>query len=259
MGEAVVAGMLAAKTAAPGDITVADPSAERRDALSSSFGVSVVADAREALAGAATLVLAVKPQIVGDVVADVASSLDVTPPSVVSIAAGVSCGRLEAMFPPGTSVVRVMPNTPAMVGEGMSGVSSGAHATAEDEQAAVEMFSALGKVVVVDEALQDAVTGVSGSGPAYVAVFVEALAGAGVRNGLAPDVASTLALQTLRGTGELLARTGMTPGDLVDAVSSPGGTTFAARGVLEDGRFAEVLGEAVDAAVARSKELGARP
>ena len=256
MGEAIVAGLIAAKVVSSDEVSVAEPDQERREHLTSTFGIEVAADGAELLPAAGVVILAVKPQVIDDIVTRLAPALEARKPPVVSIAAGVSCSRLETLLPAGIPVVRVMPNTPAMIGEGMSAISAGTLATREHLDIALELFSALGKVAVVEEYLQDAVTAVSGSGPAYVAIFVDALAEAGARHGLDRETAYLLALQTLRGTGDLLARTGQAPQDLVDAVSSPGGTTVAARGVLESERFTEVIVDAVGAAVARSKELG---
>lgn len=256
MGEAIVAGLIAARVAQTSDISVADPDEARRAHLSASYGVEAVPDGSKIVGSAGVIILAVKPQSIDPIVASWSSSLTDPMPVVVSIAAGVPCGRLEALLPPGTPVVRVMPNTPATIGEGVSAVSAGAHARDDHVAVAVELFSALGKVFVVEEGLQDAVTAVSGSGPAYVAIFIEALARAGERHGLGADAAYVIALQTVRGTVDLLLCTGQGPRELIDAVSSPGGTTIAARTVLEAGRFADIVAEAVDAAVARSKELG---
>lgn len=254
MGEAIVAGLIAAGSAGVADVTVAEPDTARH-AVFAAHGVKCVADGHDAVADAATVLLAVKPQIIDAVVAHIAEDI-AEGALIVSIAAGVTCARLESLLPPGTAVVRVMPNTPAMVGEGMSVVSGGDEATAAQVEAVKAMFGALGKVVVLDERYQDAATAISGSGPAYVALFIDALALAGVSQGLPRDVSQTLAAQTLRGTVELLERTGKHPAELVDAVSSPGGTTIAALEALEAGGLRATVASAVAAAVKRSKELG---
>jgi pyrroline-5-carboxylate reductase len=176
---------------------------------------------------------------------------------VVSIAAGISIARLESLLPAGTPVVRVMPNTPAMVGAGMSVVSGGSEANAEQVDLVRALFDELGDAVVLDERFQDAAGAISGCGPAYVALFVDALSRAGVRHGLSRDVAQHLAVQTLAGTAKLIEVTGQHPEQLVDAVTSPGGTTIAALEVLEARGFRAALADAVTAAVARSRELGA--
>lgn len=256
MGEAILAGLLAAGTFTLPDVVVAEPDAARRAMLSAAHSVRCVSSGAEALPGAATVLLAVKPQVVDAVVTSLAGAIPAGA-LVVSIAAGVPCARIEALLPPGTAVVRVMPNTAALVGEGMAVVSGGAGATAEQVEAVRAMFGAVGKAVVLDERHQDAATAISGSGPAYVAIFVDALARAGVRQGLPRDVAQHLAVQTLRGTAELLERTGQHPEELADAVASPGGTTIAAIEQLESGGFRSSVGNAVAAAVKRAKELGA--
>lgn len=253
MGEAIVGGLLRAGVVDAGAVTIADPSKDRRETLSRELGVTLVADAADVLPSD-IVILAVKPQVIDEVVSDVASALSES--LVVSIAAGVSCARLESLMPPGTAVVRVMPNTPALVGEAMSVVSGGTEATAEQIEQVSTLFSALGSVIVLDERYQDVATAISGSGPAYFALVIDALARAGVRQGLARDVAQQLATQTMFGTAALLQGTGMHPEALIDGVASPGGTTIAAVEALEARALRSAFGEAVAAAVARAKELG---
>jgi pyrroline-5-carboxylate reductase len=254
MGEAIIGGLVAAEAYAPASITVAEPSASRRETLVAAHGVRAVVDGREALP-ADTVLLAVKPQVMDEVVRSLATAL--TPGTlVVSIAAGITCARLESLLPAGVAVVRVMPNTAALVRQGMAVVSGGEEATSEQVEAVREMFAAIGEAIVLDERYQDAATAISGCGPAYVAIFIDALARAGVRQGLTRDVSQTLAVQTLRGTVELLEATGQHPEQLVDGVASPGGSTIAAVEQLEAGGFRSAISAAVDAAVKRSKELG---
>ncbi len=255
MGSAIVGGLLAAGAHKPGDVTVADTDAARREALSAELGVRCVAYASEAVTGARTVLLAVKPQVIDDVVVGLSS--DLAPEVlVVSIAAGVMCARLESLLPAQTAVVRVMPNTPALVGQGMAVISGGAAATPEQVEAVREMFASLGEAVVLDESLQDAATAISGSGPAYFAEFARELAEAGAAQGLPRDIALTLALRTMAGTAALLIESGMTPEELVAAVSSPGGTTVAAMAVLRDEGLHAAVSDAVAAAVKRAGELG---
>jgi pyrroline-5-carboxylate reductase len=254
MGEAIIGGLVAAEAYAPGSITVAEPSAARRETLAAAHGVRTVADGREALP-ADTVLLAVKPQVMDPVIGSLAGAL--TPGTlVVSIAAGITCARLESLLPAGTAVVRVMPNAAALVRQGMAVVSGGEEATTEQVEAVREMFAAIGEAVVLEERHQDAATAISGCGPAYVAIFIDALARAGVRQGLTRDIAQALAVQTLRGTIELLEHTGQHPEQLVDGVASPGGSTIAAVEALEAGGFRSAISAAVEAAVRRSKELG---
>lgn len=254
MGEAIVGGLVAAEALPPGSITVVEPVAARREALAAAHGVNVASDAAVAVKAADTVLLAVKPQVIDDVVASLAGS--VKPGAVVvSIAAGVSSARLESRLPAGTAVVRVMPNTPALVGRGMSVVSGGSEADAEQIEAIRALFGAVGSAVVLPEGHQNAATAISGSGPAYVALFVDALARAGVRQGLPRDVAQELAVRTLEGTAALLDQTGQHPQQLIDGVTSPGGTTIAAVEALEAGGFGTSIAAAVAAAVARAREL----
>ncbi|PKQ29264.1 MAG: pyrroline-5-carboxylate reductase [Actinobacteria bacterium HGW-Actinobacteria-10] len=254
MGEAIVKGLIDSGTVAAGAFTIVEPDAARRQALSSAYGVACTNDGMEAVKGAEIVLLAVKPQIIDDVVSSLASGMGQA--LVISIAAGISCARLESQLGTGSRVVRVMPNTPAMVGSGMSVVSAGSEASSADMDMVVRLFSAIGEAIALDERYQDAATAISGSGPAYVALFIDALARAGVRQGLSRDVAEALARQTLAGTVDLLEGTGMHPQQLIDGVSSPGGTTIAAIEALEAGGFRTSVSAAVSAAVKRSKELG---
>ena len=254
MGEAIVAGLVGSGSLEPSRIVVAEPSQDRRSLLAAAHGVSVVARADEAVAGADTVIIAVKPQVIESVVTSFASG--VRDAVVVSIAAGVTCARLESMLPAGTPVVRVMPNTPALVGAGMSVVSGGAEATPEQLERVASLFGCVGSVVVLDEGLQDACAAISGCGPAYMALVIDALARAGVREGLSRDVAQMLALKTMRGTVELIEKTGEHPEAVIDAVSSPGGSTIAAVNELEAHGVRAAFAAAVRAAVVRSRDLG---
>ena len=254
MGEAIVAGLVASGALEPGAIVVVEPVPERRDALSSAHGVAAVHKAEDALSCATTILLAVKPQVIDEVVDSLAPL--VAPDSlVVSIAVGVSCARLESRLPAGTAVVRVMPNTPALVGAAMSVVSGGSEATPEQVEAVRELFGAIGTAIVIPESQQNVAAAISGSGPAYVALFVDALARSGVRHGLSREVAERLAVETVAGTAEMLSQTQQHPEQLVDGVSSPGGTTIAAVEALEAGGFRASVNAAVSAAVARAREL----
>lgn len=254
MGEAIAAGLVASGVLGAERIVVAEPSEHRREVFERQ-GITAVADGHEIAGDADTVLFAVKPQVIDAVVAHMADEL-ASGTLVVSIAVGVTTARLEALLPVGTPVVRVMPNTPTMVGEGMAVVSGGSNASADDVERVRALFEAVGAALVIGEQAQDAAAAISGSGPAYAAMFVDALARAGVRQGLSRDVAQALAIQTLRGTMELLSRTGMHPEELVDAVTSPGGTTIAAVEAFEAGGFRSSVGAGVAAAVRRAKELG---
>lgn len=256
MGEAILKGLLDAGALTADAIVVAEPSQDRRATLTAAHGVRCVATGSEAAEGATVVLVAVKPQVIDEVVTALAPSIR-EGALVISIAAGISCARLESLLPVGAAVVRVMPNTPAMVGQGMSVISGGSDASEAQVTLARTLFEAIGEVVVLDERYQDAATAISGSGPAYVALFVDAMARAGVRQGLTREVAEKLAVQTVRGTADLLTGTGMHPEQLVDGVASPGGTTIAAVEALEAGGLRATIATAVAAAVKRSKELGA--
>ncbi len=256
MGEAIVSGLLGAGVIGASDVVIAEPDGARRDVLASLYGVEVVADGALAVRQALVTLLAVKPQVIDVVVGELADSVGSS--IIVSIAAGVTCARLEAMLGVGASVVRVMPNTPAMVGAGMALVSGGVSASRQDVDRIASMFSAIGRAVVVDEALQDAGTAISGSGPAYFALVVDALARAGETHGLSRGIAQELAVQTMLGTALMLQTREMDPEELIQGVSSPGGTTVAALAELESLNVRAAFAQAVSAAVNRSKELGSR-
>ena len=252
MGEAIVSGLLGSGAVGADYITVVAPAATRRDELSHAYGIKCVGAGVEALP-ADVVILAVKPQVIDAVVTELSAALAGS--LVVSIAVGISCARLEALLPDGTPVVRVMPNTPAMVRQGMSVVSGGTSSTSDQIELVRALFAALGHAIVLDEHHPDAAAAISGSGPAYFAIVIDALSRAGVRHGLPRDVAQALAVQTMRGTSELIEQTGLHPEALVDAVTSPGGTTIAAVEVLEARAIRSAMAEAVTAAVARAKEL----
>jgi len=249
MGEALVGGLLDARWADAGEITVVEPVAERRRELEATFPGLVVAAEPCAAPGA---VVAVKPGQVPDVAASL-GELGVA--RILSIAAGVRLDTLEARVPTGTAVIRAMPNTPALVRQGAAAIAGGSSASDDDLAWAEGILGAVGTVVRVQEPQLDAVTGLSGSGPAYVFLVAEALIDAGVAVGLARDVATDLTVQTLRGAGELLAG-GSPPAELRAAVTSPGGTTAAGLRALERAAVRAAFAEAVLAATTRSRELG---
>jgi pyrroline-5-carboxylate reductase len=254
MGEAIVSGLIDGGVLDSGQMVIAEPVSSRRDELAARYTVRVVDSGSEAVRGSDVVVLAVKPQNIDDVVRDMAP--DVRSSVVVSIAAGISCARIESLLAEDTAVVRVMPNTPVMVREGMAVVSGGVAASKDQVDLVASLFGAIGRAVVIDERYQDAATAISGSGPAYFALVIDALARAGVAQGLPREVAQELAVQTMRGTAGMLQETGMHPEALIDGVSSPGGTTIAAVNVLEDHGVRAAFAQAVAAAVGRSKELG---
>jgi pyrroline-5-carboxylate reductase len=254
MGEALIRGLLAAKTVPPSRIIAADVRAERREFFMSSFGVQAVDDIVEAVKAADIVLLAVKPQQMSEALAGIKSVMSGSK-LVVSIAAGVTTARIERELGGKVRVVRVMPNTPALVGAGAAALAKGAYATNDDLASAESVLGAVGIVVRVEEKLLDAVTAVSGSGPAYIFYVTEALIRAGVAAGLNEALAKKLAIQTVFGSAKLLMDSGEEPESLRHKVTSPGGTTEAALKVLGDGRLTELFINAVRAAEKRSREL----
>ncbi|MGH7255764.1 MAG: pyrroline-5-carboxylate reductase [Nitrospirales bacterium] len=253
MAEALIGGLLAAQVTEPSALVAADPSGERRDLLKRRFGIRVGADNRDAAGSAQVVVLAVKPQVMETVLSHLAPV--VAGRLVLSIAAGVSLDRLAAGLPGDTRLVRAMPNAPALVREGMTALAFAPGVRPEERDLARTLFEAVGRTIVVDEALMDAVTGLSGSGPAFVFVVIEALADGGVKMGLPRPVAETLAAQTVLGAARMLLDTKEHPGRLKDRVASPGGTTIAGLYELERAGFRNSLMAAVEAATIRSREL----
>ena len=255
MGEALIKGIVEAALVAPDAVLAFDVRTERLTELSQRYGIRPVKSNAEVIRGADVVILAVKPQIMGSVLNDVRTALG--PRNlVISIAAGVSTAKLRETLGAPARLIRVMPNTPALVLEGVTAIAKGQGLEAGDLETAEELFSAVGKVVILDEELMDAVTGLSGSGPAYVAIVIEALADGGVRMGLDRATAMTLAAQTVLGAARLLIQTGLHPGALKDMVSSPGGTTIAGIAALEEGGIRTTLIKAVERATLRSRELG---
>lgn len=255
MAEAMISGILQADLVEADNITVADPDEGRRELLRSTYKVRTVQEAAEVF-GANLVVLAVKPQVATAVLRQCRDAIGESH-LLVSIAAGISIAALEeAVAGSNCRVVRVMPNTPALVQEGAAALSPGGRATEADMQIAKALFDAVGVSVVLDERYLDAVTGLSGSGPAYVLSFLEGLIDAGIKVGLDHNTSRSLVYQTVLGTVRLAMETGEHPAQLRANVTSPGGTTIAGLQVLERHGFAGILMDAVEAAVKRSEELG---
>lgn len=250
MAEALIRGLLASGEVFTENIRVSDPNAERRAHLETLYGLAVRPDNEPNAEWGDLIVMAVKPQVMTTALGSLARVHEL----VVTIAAGVPIRTLEAASP--ARVIRAMPNTPALVLAGATAIASGARASEEDLAVATALFAAVGRVVHVPESLLDAVTGLSGSGPAYVMVAIEALADGGVKMGLPREVALTLAAQTVYGSAKLLLETGEHPAALKDRVTSPGGTTVAGLARLEAGGLRAALIDAVDAATRRATELG---
>src|ERR1051326_3121526 len=255
MAEAFVRGLLRADLLVPGDVWVSDIRPGRAEQLGGELGVHPAGGNLDAVSHAQLILVSVKPQdvpaLLDEVGADVRSDQ-----LVISIAAGVTVKPPEHRLPHHPPVSRVMPNTPALVQTGMAVLAPGGRCTASHEATALRLFGALGRAIVLPERHLDAVTALSGSGPAFLAVVAEALSDAGVRVGLPRDVAHLLAAQTMLGTGRMLADTGLHPALLKEAVTSPGGTSIAGLHAMERGGIRALIMDAIVAATERSAELG---
>lgn len=254
MAEALIRGALAAGVCDPARITISDPAEQRRRRFEEQFDVRAVPDNGEASAEADVVLLAVKPQVLPEVLEGLRERVR-RDALVISIAAGIRAARIEQSMPPGQRVVRVMPNTPSLIGQGASAIAAGAAATAADLEVAEALLAAVGMVARVDEEDLDAVTAVSGSGPAYVFFLIEAMQAAAREVGLPDDVGRRLVLQTVRGAAMLAADSGEDVSVLRARVTSKGGTTEAALRVLDDADAAGLWVRAIQAACRRSREL----
>lgn len=257
MATALAKGFVRAKLAVPKDILGSDPSDAARAYFHGETGGKVTASNLDAARFAEVLVLATKPDQVVAALAEIQETLTSKKNYVVvSIAAGVTIAKLESALPDGARVIRVMPNTPALIGESASAFATGKNATAADGALATKLLSAVGMAYPVKESLLDAVTGLSGSGPAYVYQFIEALSDGGVASGLPREIATKLAAQTVAGAARMVLQTGQHPGALKDQVTSPGGTTIEGVHELEKGKMRATVMNAVRAATEKSKKLG---
>ena len=255
MATALARGFIRAEIVFPREIIASDLSEVARAAFTKETGAKTTASSADVLHFANVLVLAVKPDQVAAVLAEQRGNFT-NEHLLISIAAGVTLAKMEAAVPAGTRVIRVMPNTPALVGEAAAAFALGKSATAADGELAKKLLSAVGIAFQVKESLLDAVTGLSGSGPAYVYQFIEALSDGGVAAGLPRDIATKLAAQTVLGAAKMVLETGQHPGALKDQVTSPGGTTIEGLYELEKGKLSGVVMSAVRAATEKSKKLG---
>jgi pyrroline-5-carboxylate reductase len=255
MATALARGWIDAGLAAPARVLASDPVPPAREAFAGVTGARVTADNREVVAGSDVLVLAVKPQSMAALLAEVRPAVAARH-LTVSIAAGVGLKALAEGLGPERRLVRVMPNTPCLVGASAAGYAVGPGATPKDVALVDRLLNAVGRAFRLPEHLLDAVTGLSGSGPAFVYVMIEALSDGGVRVGLPRDVATALAAQTVLGSAKMVLETGTHPGVLKDQVTSPGGTTIAGLHALERGGLRAALIDAVEAATRRATELG---
>ena len=257
MARCLVGGLVAAGVD-PGNLRVADPNASTREALAADFGVRVFERAAEAVDGAGTWVFAVKPQVMREICAGLSGIAQAQRPLVVSIAAGITATQLERWLGGRLAVVRTMPNTPALLGAGVTGLFANARADDEGRARADRLLASAGRTVWIDdEARMDAVTATSGSGPAYVFLLAEAMEDAAVAQGLPADAARTLAQQTLLGAARMLVESGEAPAELRRRVTSPNGTTQAAIEAFEAGGFRDLVARAIRAATRRGGELSA--
>ncbi len=254
MGEALIRGLLKTGLIPPEAIFVADVRLERLEELSRLYGIHTLSDNPLLVRRVDVVILAVKPQILSAVLREIAPVA--AGKLLVSIAAGVATANIRGHLSGPARLVRVMPNTPALVLEGATAIARAEGLEPGDLETVEEIFSAVGRVVVLEEELMDAVTGLSGSGPAYIALVIEALADGGVKMGLDRQTAMTLAAQTVLGAARLLIETGTHPGQLKDMVTSPGGTAIAGIHTLESGGLRRTLIDAVERATQRSRDLG---
>jgi len=255
MATALARGWLAAKLATPDHVIAADPLPQAREAYQKETGLRCVADNRQIVANSDVLLLAIKPQNLAAVMTEIRATL-AQRHLLVSIVAGATLRQLADGLGPERRLIRVMPNTPCLLGASASGYAPAATATPEDVELVGRLLNAVGRAFRLPEKLIDAVTGLSGSGPAFVYVMIEALSDGGVRVGLPRDVATALAAQTVFGAAKMILETGEHPGVLKDMVASPGGTTIAGLHALERGGLRAALIDAVEAATRRSAELG---
>lgn len=259
MATALAHGFTRAELISPTSLIASDPSDEARAAFGRAIpGAKVVVENRQVVADAEVVLLAVKPQKMNEALASIRDCVR-KDALVLSIAAGITQPRLAAGLPDGQRIIRIMPNTPCLIGRGVSAYSLGPHATADDGRLVARLLASVGAVFEVPEELLDAVTGLSGSGPAFVYTMIEALTAGGVSVGMSPELAAELAARTVAGAAEMVLQTGDTPAALRDRVTSPGGTTLAGLAVLNERGFSEAIRGAVEAATRRSVELGQLP
>jgi pyrroline-5-carboxylate reductase len=254
MASALAQGFVRAGLVQPGHLVASDPLAPVRESFSKATGARALVSNTDVAAAADVLVLAVKPAQIEDVLREVYEQLTERH-LVMSIAAGVTLAQMEAAVPPGTRVIRVMPNTPALVGASASAFALGTCATAEDAALAERLLSGVGVALQTKESLLDAVTGLSGSGPAYVFTIIEAMSDGGVAAGLPRDVATRLAAQTVLGAGKMVLETGLHPGVLKDMVASPGGTTIEGLHELEKAGVRGAMMNAVRASAEKARRM----
>ena len=255
MATALAHGWIKAGLVTIEQVCASDPVPAARDSFTRETAAAAFADNLRIVNSSDTLILAVKPQTMPDLLSEIRAALK-PEHLLVSIAAGITIGQIANAVGTDKRIIRVMPNTPCLVGASASAYAGSASATPDDRQHVERLLSSVGRAFAVPEKLLDAVTGLSGSGPAFVAVMIEALSDGGVRMGLPRDLATQLAAQTLLGSAKMLLECGLHPGQLKDMVTSPGGTTIAGLHALEQGGLRAALMDAVEAATLRAIELG---
>jgi pyrroline-5-carboxylate reductase len=258
MAEALVKGLLSGLGVTPQQIMATDVASERRTYMQTTYGITASADNKHAVQESTVVILAVKPQIMPMILEEIAPVVN-SEKLVISIAAGITLQTLQRALGDSRRVVRVMPNTPALVLAGAAGISPGQAATAQDVALVERIFNAVGRAIVVGDEMMDVVTGLSGSGPAFIFALIEGLADGGVLMGLARQTATLLAAQTVLGAAKMVLETGKHPGELKDMVTSPAGTTIAGMHALESGGLRGLMMEAVRRATERSEALGRHP
>jgi pyrroline-5-carboxylate reductase len=256
MGKALIDGLIGSGAAQARNIICSDASELQLDAIRQRYDVQTTTDNIAVVKAAEIIIYAIKPQIMAAVLKETADYLDMSK-LIISIAAGVPMAAIESLLDKDLRLIRVMPNVAVAVKEGATAIAAGGQATKEDIQLAMAIFDSVGKSIFLKENyLMDAITGLSGSGPAYIFMIVDALADAGVKMGLSRKDAQVLASQTILGSAKLLLETKLHPGELKDSVTSPGGTAIAGLHTLEKGGLRTTLINAVEAATNRSKEFG---
>ena len=259
MAEALISSLIDSSVFNPHDILCSDISKKRLEHVHNNYNIHTSSDNLDVAQKADIIILSVKPQIILKVLDQISETID-NSKLIISIAAGISLDIIQKILSKESAktfrLIRAMPNTPALVQAGATALARGEHASENDLKAAFEIFSAVGKAVEINEDLMDAVTGLSGSGPAYVFFIIDALVDAGVKVGLPKDISVTLSVQTVLGAAKLASESGDPPAKLKDMVTSPGGTTIAGINSLEEGNLKAVLMNAVEAATQKSRELG---
>ncbi len=255
MGEALISGLIYARSSIPENIICSDIRGEKLKSIKDSYGIVAAKTNNDVVKASEIVIYATKPQIMASVLKETSAVLDMSK-LIISIAAGVPLTAIESCLNKDLRLIRVMPNIAASVKEGAAAVAAGKHASKNDLKLAKAIFDSVGKSVILEEELMDAVTGLSGSGPAYIFLIVDALADAGVKMGLSREDALFLSAQTVLGAAKLLIETNEHPGKLKDKVTSPGGTAIAALHTLEEGGLRTTLINAVEVATKRSRELG---